>query len=84
MISHAEFLEKLTDYHIEHPSQRYGQAVFNLMYELLPAYADIFRGSHMDPFYKDDRAGAFIEACIRIQPDWCAPQKDEPMKEVTN
>ena len=36
-----------------HPSWRYGQAVFNTLYEINPSLADSIRGSDVDPFYAD-------------------------------
>lgn len=46
------------------PSYRYGQAVFNVMYELFPEKANAFRATAVDPFYQDEKAEEFIRRCF--------------------
>lgn len=42
--------------------QRDGQAVFNSVWDVSPLLAERFRGSHVDPFYRDDRLPEFVQA----------------------
>ena len=39
--------------------QRFGQWLFNVLYELYPDYADTIRGTHVDPFYDSKRVWQF-------------------------
>ena len=39
---------------LQYPMWRWGQAVFNTMYELHPDFANELRGTKMDPFYIDE------------------------------
>lgn len=41
--------------------QRYGQAVFNVLYEHFPVEVERFRGSLVDPFYEDGNVEPFLE-----------------------
>lgn len=61
-----EFHTKVTDAMSDNPRWRYGQAVFNVMYDLFPERANKYRGSHIDPFYKDNVAAEFINACWKV------------------
>lgn len=45
----------------KHPHIRYGQAVFNLLYESFPELADEIRGGGLDPFHHDDRVPQLID-----------------------
>lgn len=42
------------------PRIRLGQSLFNATHELRPDLANKVRGSDLDPFYNDGRAGAFL------------------------
>lgn len=46
---------------IDHPYIRYGQAVFNALFELDPETADVIRGGSLDPFYHDSRVPQLID-----------------------
>lgn len=46
-------------YYVAHPAQRYGQAMFNALYETHPDIANEIRGTDVDPFYFDARLSAF-------------------------
>jgi hypothetical protein len=64
MITVEQFHSELVRYRDRHPSQRYGQAVFNLMYEIAPVSADLYRGTLIDPFHNNGVAARFISACL--------------------
>ena len=54
-----------------HPEWRYGQTVFNVMYDLYPEKANKYRGSSIDPFHNDDNVDEFIDACFDVEePDY--------------
>lgn len=59
-----QFHSHLLGYIESHPSQRHGQAAFNLMAELYPGEARKFTGTAFDPFYNDSRVDAFVRACL--------------------
>lgn len=40
---------------------RWGQAMFNALYELYPEVAETVRGTEYDPFYKSERCVAFMD-----------------------
>jgi hypothetical protein len=61
-----EFYEELSKYMDENPSQRKGQATFNLMYILHPKEADVFRGGANDPFNNSSKSDFFIKLCFNI------------------
>jgi hypothetical protein len=45
----------------EKPTLRYGQSLFNALYDLAPELADSIRGnSSIDPFYSDEHVEAFF------------------------
>lgn len=46
--------------------QRYGQALFNCLYELAPPIADEIRGSFVDPFYNSNHAWSFFKRVDEI------------------
>lgn len=46
--------------------QRYGQAVFNTMCEYHPEESRYLVGSHVDPFYRDERVEAFITNVVEL------------------
>lgn len=59
-----EFYIEVTNTMIKYPQWRYGQTVFNVMYDLFPDRANKYRGSEFDPFYRDDVADMFIDLCF--------------------
>lgn len=46
----------------KNPHMRYGQILFNLLYEINPGLADHIRGTEDDPFYRDGRISSFYTA----------------------
>jgi hypothetical protein len=60
-----EFWLKVSKYHESHPSQRYGQAVFNTLARYKPDHAAEIRGTDLDPFYQDDAVPALSEWLAR-------------------
>lgn len=44
------------------PDQRYGQAIWNLMYNLAPDVVRKYAGTPIDCFYKDSNIEVFLEA----------------------
>jgi hypothetical protein len=64
MDKHTKFLFLLADYMEKNPRQRYGQAVFNLMYSIEAYIADRYRATEYDPFYRDDKAPLFVKKCL--------------------
>lgn len=45
-----------------HPEWRYGQAVFNTAHAWMPDRSNRLRATDLDPFHRDDRASAFLDA----------------------
>jgi hypothetical protein len=64
MKRYAEFMTEVGRAIMKHPEWRYGQTVFNVMHSMHPELADKFRGTSVDPFYKDEMAEAFVSACL--------------------
>lgn len=58
----TELVNRLNEYHREHPQQRLGQAYFNGLYAEEPGLADMFRATEVDPFHDDEKVGAFLNA----------------------
>ncbi len=50
-----EYLNAVADALNNNPRWRYGQTLFNVLYEMHPEVADEIRGADLDPFYKRDR-----------------------------
>jgi hypothetical protein len=50
-MKYEEFNRLIAKNMIAHPRWRYGQAVFNTLYDLEPERADEIRGTRMDPFH---------------------------------
>lgn len=48
-----------------HPEWRWGQAVFNVMYDIFPSVANQIRGKSIDMFYKDENVEKFKELMIK-------------------
>jgi len=46
--------EHLCELMLRHDNWRYGQALFNSLYEFAPTVADKIRGTDLDTFYLDD------------------------------
>lgn len=61
-----EFYTALSKYRDENPTQRRGQAVFNVMSHLHQHAANAFRGGINDPFHDDSKSDFFIELCFNI------------------
>lgn len=57
------FYEKLNKNIRLYPPYRYGQAVFNTMFELYPDVAQKYCGSKYDPFHDNTKINIFIEKC---------------------
>lgn len=57
-----DFLTTVTEYHRTHPSQRYGQAVMNVLYQVRPDLYDRTTKERFDVFYTTDAAE--IEAIL--------------------
>lgn len=50
-----DFQKQSIIYHNDHKNwSRYGQSLFNYLFEIRPDIADELRGSESDPFHKDD------------------------------
>ena len=63
-MNYSEFYVLLEEYIKKWPLQRKGQVAFNLMNLLYPTIANELRGTHLDPFYNDDKTDDFIRLCI--------------------
>jgi hypothetical protein len=49
----SEFYAKVES-NLRHTTQRYGQLLFNTLYEVRPELADKIRATDLDPFYVKD------------------------------
>lgn len=58
-----QFYRELRNNLNTHP-WRYGQTVFNTMYDIHPEVAQKYCGTLIDPFYNDDNVDQFIEKCL--------------------
>lgn len=58
----TDFYKNVAAHMKSYPRQRYGQAVFNVMYVVAPEFADEMRGKSLDPFYDDTLAPDFVLA----------------------
>lgn len=45
----------------EHPDERYGQAVYNIMLAYRFNQVRVLAGTDLDPFYDDGKVEAFLE-----------------------
>lgn len=63
----ALFYKTWDKYQKDHPCQRKGQSLFNVLAEVQPAVAEKLRGTYLDPFYHDERIG---EALGFIHQQW--------------
>ncbi|MDL0089557.1 hypothetical protein [Campylobacter gastrosuis] len=60
-------IKSLAQKHIkQNPHIRYGQAVFNISYELYPNATDELRASEFDCFYDDEKVLIFLEKLDEI------------------
>jgi hypothetical protein len=67
--SNTRFWWKVREYIADHPEQRIGQAVFNVLAEVRPDLAERIRGTELDAFYSNpdyqdgklDAMGEFID-----------------------
>jgi hypothetical protein len=59
--TYGEFFEHFLKYKDAHPEQRYGQALFNALYEVAPDLANEIRATARDPFHDQSRVAAFTE-----------------------
>jgi hypothetical protein len=56
------FAEEVGRVKAANPSWRLGQTMFNVLYEHYPELANNIRGTEADPFYNNQRIGAFMLA----------------------
>jgi len=56
-----EILEYANFLKFSHSGWRWGQCVFNATYELYPEFADLYRGTISDCFYRDDLVEEFLK-----------------------
>ena len=66
-MNYLEYLLYTSDLQVENNHWRKGQTLFNALYRVRPELADRYRGSDIDPFYRDDRIGEFLRA---VERDW--------------
>lgn len=59
-----DYLRESWRQHRNNPRWRLGQAHFNVLREMRPDLAQVFVGSSVDPFNRDDRIPAFLEAVL--------------------
>ena len=57
-----ELQRQAVAYQAEHPEQRWGQALFNVLREHDLDLARELTGTEADPFYQDERVGGFLLA----------------------
>jgi len=62
-----EFVSDAEAYWRANPSQRKGQAYFNLLYRFRSDLANSLRSGPYDPFYNDDRLTDFL---VTVQERW--------------
>jgi hypothetical protein len=55
-----EFLTKSATEKELHPERRMGQTYFNVLFAFNPELADSVSGTSFDPYYEDDKIGAFL------------------------
>lgn len=59
-MTYEQFLTASLHYWHSHNEQRYGQALFNYLFEVRPDLSERVRGSKLDPFYQDRIAWKFL------------------------
>lgn len=70
------FYDKLEKYRKDHPTERLGQAAFNLAYKLKPREALQYQNTIHDPFYHDERTDQFIKLCFSLDLKYKNIKKD--------
>lgn len=55
MITEEKFYELLQHNTSKYPDLRYGQILFNSLYEVDPEYANSIRGGDFDPYYLESQ-----------------------------
>jgi len=46
-----KYMKQVEEEETNHPEWRYGQVLFNVLYEMKPKIANEIRGTNSDPFY---------------------------------
>jgi hypothetical protein len=64
------FLETVYKYRKEYPNWRYGQVLFNALYEVDPDLANEIRGTEIDPFYYGIDEVTFTPFFEKIANNW--------------
>lgn len=57
-----DYIAAVTRYMNAHPSQRFGQALFNVLDQTHPQIASLVHGTDLDPFYEDTMNSRRIRA----------------------
>lgn len=57
--------KELIDEAMRRDHWRFGQAVFNIVNEIDPEFADSMRNTNCDPFYFDSRVERFISEAVK-------------------
>jgi hypothetical protein len=74
-------LQRAMQMMVDEPTWRYGQSLFNALYEINPEIANKIRGGRFDPFYSDELVQPFfssIKMVISEQNDnWCDTSKEQ-------
>lgn len=60
-MTYEEYLSRALSRRVLNPTERLGQAYFNVLYAVRPDLADRLIGDPMDPFYNDAKVPAFLE-----------------------
>ncbi len=60
----AAYLDRVCEEKISHGHYRWGQAYFNVLYEINPELANSIRSGPLDPFYQDHRIPDFLDAIL--------------------
>lgn len=70
----SEFYVFWGEYQAGNPHQRQGQALFNALHWERPNLANKIRGTHLDPFHRDERVAVVQEW---LQDHWDEEEDDE-------
>lgn len=68
-MTYDEYKAAVSQYQKENPTYRLGQCHFNVLADHFPALYDEVRGSHIDPFFDDDKVPAFLLWLQLTHPD---------------
>jgi len=60
-VAYMQYMRNVTDYMSHHPTQRRGQAHFNVLYVMYPHIANQVRGCEIDPFMDDTLLPYFMD-----------------------